>query len=137
MFVKLMPVVNFTNNVTSSFSTNILSLKKIKNPTFMRIKVAKTLLDKKNSSKMLVKLVPVWVGLCGFVVLDELVVHELEGQRGLADATRPDHDDLVQAAAALCFRHIFFTKLLFVWQKNLKQYVHHKQIFNNWKNTLP
>ena len=38
------------------------------------------------------------VCLCRLVVLHELVVHELEGEGRLADATGTDHDHLVKRA---------------------------------------
>lgn len=41
-------------------------------------------------------LLPIAVGLRGLVVLDELVVHELQRERGLADTAGAHHDHLVQ-----------------------------------------
>ncbi len=55
--------------------------------------------------KSFITLVPVGVRLGGFVVLHELVVHELQGEGGLADAPGPDHDDLVQTFAAAFLGH--------------------------------
>ena len=42
--------------------------------------------------------------LCRLVVLDELVIHELEGESGLAHAAGADHDHLVKRAEKIIFK---------------------------------
>lgn len=47
-------------------------------------------------SKGLTYLLPIAISFSRLIVFNELVVHELEREGGLAHTSRADHDDLVQ-----------------------------------------